>query len=131
MLLISIWQRRYPDKRLKGLGKVAREHNVVIIRIAVRATSCRNSIHNSAAIIDADGKLLGIYRKMHIPDDPAYYEKFYFTPGDLGFQAFDTRFGKISVLVCWDQWFPEAATVGYVTRCKYYILPDSYRLASR
>jgi N-carbamoylputrescine amidase len=65
--------------------------------------------HNTAAIIDADGKYLGMYRKMHIPDDPLFYEKFYFTPGDLGFRAWDTKFGRIGVLICWDQWFPEAA----------------------
>ena len=65
--------------------------------------------HNTAAIIDADGSLLGIYRKMHIPDDPLFYEKFYFTPGDLGFRAWQTRYGKIGVLICWDQWYPEAA----------------------
>src|SRR6202795_1837914 len=65
--------------------------------------------HNTAAVIEADGTLKGIYRKMHIPDDPAYYEKFYFTPGDLGFRAFDTAVGKIGTLICWDQWYPEGA----------------------
>jgi N-carbamoylputrescine amidase len=65
--------------------------------------------HNSAAVIDATGAIAGIYRKMHIPDDPAYYEKFYFTPGDLGFRAFDTQFGRIGALICWDQWYPEGA----------------------
>ena len=65
--------------------------------------------HNTAAVIDGDGRLAGIYRKMHIPDDPLYYEKYYFTPGDLGFRAFDTRVGRIGVLVCWDQWYPEGA----------------------
>ena len=65
--------------------------------------------HNTAAVLDSDGELLGIYRKMHIPDDPLYHEKYYFTPGDTGFRTFDTRFGRIGVLVCWDQWFPEAA----------------------
>ena len=65
--------------------------------------------HNSAAVIDADGSLLGVYRKMHIPDDPLFYEKFYFTPGDLGFRAWQTRYAKIGVLICWDQWYPEAA----------------------
>ncbi|MFM7214653.1 MAG: carbon-nitrogen hydrolase, partial [Verrucomicrobiota bacterium] len=65
--------------------------------------------HNTAVIIDADGTLLGRYRKMHIPDDPLFYEKFYFTPGDLGFRAWNTRFGRIGVLICWDQWYPEAA----------------------
>jgi N-carbamoylputrescine amidase len=65
--------------------------------------------HNTAVIIDADGTLLGIYRKMHIPDDPLYYEKFYFTPGDTGFRAWQTKYGKIGVLICWDQWYPEGA----------------------
>jgi N-carbamoylputrescine amidase len=65
--------------------------------------------HNSAAIIDANGELAGVYRKMHIPDDPAYYEKFYFTPGDLGFPSFETRAGRIATLICWDQWYPEGA----------------------
>jgi N-carbamoylputrescine amidase len=65
--------------------------------------------HNTVAVIDADGQYLGMYRKMHIPDDPRYYEKFYFTPGDLGFKNFDTKYGRIGVLICWDQWFPEAA----------------------
>jgi N-carbamoylputrescine amidase len=65
--------------------------------------------HNSAVVLDADGSCLGVYRKMHIPDDPLYYEKFYFTPGDVGFRAFSTRFARVGVCVCWDQWFPEAA----------------------
>jgi N-carbamoylputrescine amidase len=65
--------------------------------------------HNTAVVFDADGRTAGVYRKMHIPDDPNYYEKFYFTPGDLGFGAFDTRFGRLGPLVCWDQWYPEAA----------------------
>ncbi len=65
--------------------------------------------HNSALIVDSSGEILGVYRKMHIPDDPAYYEKFYFTPGDLGFQAFDTAYGRIGTMICWDQWYPEAA----------------------
>ena len=65
--------------------------------------------HNSAVILDADGSVAGIYRKMHIPDDPAYYEKFYFTPGDLGFRAFNTKFGRVGTLICWDQWYPEGA----------------------
>jgi N-carbamoylputrescine amidase len=65
--------------------------------------------HNTAAILDADGSIRGLYRKMHIPDDPLYYEKYYFTPGDLGFRAHDTKFGRIGTLVCWDQWYPEGA----------------------
>ena len=65
--------------------------------------------HNTAVVFDADGSLMGLYRKMHIPDDPLYYEKYYFTPGDLGFKAFGTRYGTVGTLICWDQWFPEAA----------------------
>jgi N-carbamoylputrescine amidase len=67
--------------------------------------------HNTTAVLDADGSYLGKYRKMHIPDDPGYYEKFYFTPGDLGYKVFNTKFAKIGVLICWDQWYPEAARI--------------------
>ena len=80
---------------------------VIIASLFEKRTS--GLYHNTAAVIDADGSLLGLYRKMHIPDDPLYYEKFYFTPGDLGFRAWQTRYGKIGVLICWDQWYPEAA----------------------
>jgi len=80
---------------------------VVIASLFEKRTS--GLYHNTAAVIDADGSLLGIYRKMHIPDDPLYYEKFYFTPGDLGFRTWHTRYAKIGILICWDQWFPEAA----------------------
>jgi N-carbamoylputrescine amidase len=90
------------------LAKVAKEAGVVLIASLFERRSA-GVYHNTAAIIDADGSPLGLYRKMHIPDDPLYYEKYYFTPGDLGFRAFDTRFGRIGVLVCWDQWFPEGA----------------------
>ena len=81
--------------------------------------------HNTAAIIDADGTLLGIYRKMHIPDDPLYFEKFYFTPGDLGFRAFDTRFGRVAALVCWDQWFPEAARLAALSGAQVLFYPTA------
>ena len=90
------------------LSKVAKELGIVIIGSLFERRAA-GLYHNTAVVIDADGELRGLYRKMHIPDDPLYYEKFYFTPGDLGFQAFDTRFGRIGVLICWDQWFPEAA----------------------
>jgi N-carbamoylputrescine amidase len=90
------------------LGDVARENGVVIIASLFEKRSA-GLYHNTAAIIDASGKLLGKYRKMHIPDDPLYHEKFYFAPGDLGFQAWQTAQGKIGVCVCWDQWYPEAA----------------------
>jgi len=88
--------------------KLARKHKVVVIASLFERRAA-GVYHNTAAIIDADGSLLGTYRKMHIPDDPLYYEKFYFTPGDLGFRAWQTRHGKIGVLICWDQWYPEGA----------------------
>src|SRR5205085_4544351 len=90
------------------LSQVARQHKIVII-VPVFERRAPGLYHNSAVVIDADGSVAGLYRKMHIPDDPAYYEKFYFTPGDLGFRAFDTRAGKLGTLVCWDQWYPEGA----------------------
>jgi N-carbamoylputrescine amidase len=81
--------------------------------------------HNTAAVIDADGRYLGKYRKMHIPDDPQYYEKFYFTPGDLGFRSWDTRFGRIGVLVCWDQWYPEAARLTALSGAQILFYPTA------
>ena len=97
-----------PGPSTQALGKAARQAGVVVIA-PVFERRAPGLYHNSAAVIDADGRVVGIYRKMHIPDDPAYYEKFYFAPGDLGFRAFDTRVGRIGTLVCWDQWYPEAA----------------------
>ncbi|MGH8621809.1 MAG: carbon-nitrogen hydrolase [Burkholderiales bacterium] len=97
-----------PGPTTETLGNVARETGVVVIA-SLFERRAPGLYHNTAAIIEADGKLKGIYRKMHIPDDPAYYEKFYFTPGDLGFRAFDTKVGPIGALVCWDQWYPEGA----------------------
>lgn len=97
-----------PGASTEVLAKVAKEAGVVLIA-SLFERRAPGVYHNTAAVLDADGSLLGIYRKMHIPDDPLFFEKFYFTPGDLGFRAFDTRFGRIGVLVCWDQWFPEGA----------------------
>ena len=97
-----------PGDSTSALGKVARELGVLIIASLFERRSA-GVYHNTAVIIDANGKLMGKYRKMHIPDDPLYHEKFYFTPGDLGFQAWPTAHGKIGVCVCWDQWYPEAA----------------------
>jgi len=97
-----------PGPSTEALGKVAKELGVVLVASLFERRAA-GLYHNTAAILDADGALLGIYRKMHIPDDPLFYEKFYFTPGDLGFRAWETRFGKIGVCVCWDQWYPEAA----------------------
>ena len=92
-----------PGPSTEAFQQIAREEKVVIIASLFEKRAA-GLYHNTAAIIDTDGSLLGIYRKMHIPDDPLYYEKFYFTPGDLGFRAWDTAFGRIGVLICWDQW---------------------------
>jgi N-carbamoylputrescine amidase len=97
-----------PGPTTEALGKLAKKLSVVIIA-PVFERRAAGLYHNSAAVIDATGEMAGLYRKMHIPDDPAYYEKFYFTPGDLGFRAFETRAGRIATLICWDQWYPEAA----------------------
>ena len=97
-----------PGPTTDALSAAARDAGVVVIA-PVFERRAPGVYHNSAAVIDADGSVAGIYRKMHIPDDPAFYEKFYFTPGDLGFRAFDTRAGRIGTLICWDQWYPEGA----------------------
>ncbi|MEK6302110.1 MAG: carbon-nitrogen hydrolase [Acidobacteriota bacterium] len=97
-----------PGSSTEALGRVARERRVTIVA-PVFERRAAGLYHNSAALIDTEGSVSGIYRKMHIPDDPAYYEKFYFTPGDLGFRAFETAAGKIGTLICWDQWYPEGA----------------------
>lgn len=99
-----------PGPTTKTLGEVARELNVVIIA-SLFEKRAEGLYHNTTAVIDADGSYLGKYRKMHIPDDPAFYEKFYFTPGDLGYKVFQTKYAKIGVLICWDQWYPEAARI--------------------
>ena len=97
-----------PGRTTDALQPIAKELGVVIIASLFEKRT-EGIYHNTAAVIDADGTYLGKYRKMHIPDDPAYYEKFYFTPGDLGFKSFATKFGKLGVLICWDQRYPEAA----------------------
>lgn len=97
-----------PGPSTAAFQRAAKKHGVVVIA-SLFEKRASGLYHNTAAIIDADGTLLGVYRKMHIPDDPLFYEKFYFTPGDIGFKAWDTKFGKIGVLICWDQWYPEAA----------------------
>ena len=97
-----------PGPTTQALAPLARELKIVLIA-SLFEKRARGLYHNTAAMLDADGTLKGIYRKMHIPDDPLYYEKFYFTPGDLGFKAFDTEVGRIGTLVCWDQWYPEGA----------------------
>ena len=106
--LFQAGRDRFPAPAPRPCNNLARRHRVVIIASLFEKRAA-GVYHNTAAIIDADGSLLGLYRKMHIPDDPLYYEKFYFTPGDLGFRAWHTRRGKIGVCICWDQWYPEAA----------------------
>ena len=97
-----------PGPASEALARVAKEKGVVVVASLFERRAA-GVYHNTCAVLDADGSFLGKYRKMHIPDDPLYYEKFYFTPGDLGFPNFDTRYGRIGVLVCWDQWYPEGA----------------------
>ena len=97
-----------PGPSTEALGRAARDAGVAVV-VPVFERRAAGLYHNSAVVIDADGRTVGLYRKMHIPDDPLFYEKFYFTPGDLGFQAFDVRPGRIGTLICWDQWYPEGA----------------------
>jgi N-carbamoylputrescine amidase len=97
-----------PGPTSDRIAQAARESGVAVVASLFERRTA-GLYHNTAAVFDADGSLLGLYRKTHIPDDPLYFEKYYFTPGDLGFRVFDTRFGRVGVLVCWDQWFPEAA----------------------
>lgn len=99
-----------PGPSTESLSAVAKELGVVIIASLFEKRT-QGIYHNTTAVLDADGSYLGKYRKMHIPDDPAYYEKFYFTPGDLGYKVFKTKFATIGVLICWDQWYPEAARI--------------------
>jgi N-carbamoylputrescine amidase len=97
-----------PGPSTETFQKLAKDHSIVLIASLFEKRAAV-LYHNTAAVIDADGSLLGVYRKMHIPDDPLFYEKFYFTPGDLGFRSWKTRYATIGVLICWDQWYPEAA----------------------
>jgi N-carbamoylputrescine amidase len=113
-----------PGSSTERLQPLAAELGVVIVAslFEKRATGL---YHNTAVVIDADGALLGRYRKMHIPDDPLFFEKFYFTPGDLGFRAFDTKFGRIATLVCWDQWYPEAARLAAMSGANVLFYPTA------
>ena len=113
-----------PGPSTEALQPLAKELNVVIIA-SLFEKRAEGLYHNTTAVIDADGSYLGKYRKMHIPDDPAYYEKFYFTPGDLGFRAWDTRFGRIGVCVCWDQWYPEAARLMALAGAEVLVYPTA------
>ena len=113
-----------PGASTELLQSVAKELGVVIIA-SLFEKRAEGIYHNTAAVIDADGTYLGKYRKMHIPDDPAYYEKFYFTPGDLGFMSFATKFGTLGVLICWDQWYPEAARLTALSGAEILFYPTA------
>ena len=113
-----------PGPATEQLGALAAELGVVIIA-SLFEKRAEGLYHNTAAVIDADGRYLGKYRKMHIPDDPQYYEKFYFTPGDLGFRTWTTRYGKLGVLVCWDQWYPEAARITAMSGAEILLYPTA------
>ena len=97
-----------PGPTSAKLGQIAKKHSIVLVA-SLFEKRAPGVYHNTAAVFDSDGALRGLYRKMHIPDDPLYYEKYYFTPGDLGFRAHNTSFGRVGTLVCWDQWYPEGA----------------------
>jgi N-carbamoylputrescine amidase len=118
-----------PGPSTEVLGRVAGELGVVIVA-SLFEQRAKGLYHNSTAVLDADGSFLGKYRKMHIPDDPAYFEKFYFTPGDLGYKVFKTRFATIGVLICWDQWYPEAARITSLMGAEILFYPTAIGWAS-
>ena len=113
-----------PGPTTDTFEKLAAELGVVIIA-SLFEQRAQGLYHNTTAVIDADGTYMGKYRKMHIPDDPGYYEKFYFTPGDLGYRIFETKFGKVGVLICWDQWYPEAARITSLMGADILVFPTA------
>ncbi len=113
-----------PGPMSEQIAAAAKEHGVVVVGSYFEKRAA-GLYHNTAVVYDVDGKTAGVYRKMHIPDDPLYYEKFYFTPGDLGFRSFDTKCGRIGVCVCWDQWFPEAARLTALTGAEILFYPTA------
>lgn len=126
------------DKRFLGLAEPVHENSLTVNKLAGLAADleivivaslferrAKSLFHNTAVVIDADGRYLGKYRKMHIPEDPLYYEKFYFAPGDLGYKTFSTRYAEIGVLICWDQWFPEAARLTAMQGAEIIFIPTA------
>ncbi len=113
-----------PGYSTEVFGKIAKETKTVIV-LSLFEKRAAGLYHNTAVVIEKDGTIAGTYRKMHIPDDPAYYEKFYFTPGDIGFQPIETSVGKLGVLVCWDQWYPEAARLMAMNDAEVLIYPTA------
>ena len=113
-----------PSPTSTTLSNLAKELQVVLI-VPLFEKRTQGIYHNTAIVIDADGSIAGTYRKMHIPDDPCFFEKFYFTPGDTGFKSFSTRYGKVGVLICWDQWFPEAARLTALSGAQFLFYPTA------
>jgi N-carbamoylputrescine amidase len=113
-----------PGPTSTTLSNLAKELQVVLI-VPLFEKRTQGIYHNTAIVIDADGSIAGTYRKMHIPDDPCFFEKFYFTPGDTGFKSFSTRYGKVGVLICWDQWFPEAARLTSLSGAQFLFYPTA------
>lgn len=113
-----------PGPSTEALGEVAKECGIVVVASLFERRAA-GLYHNTAVVLDADGRLAGQYRKMHIPDDPGYYEKFYFTPGDLGFEPVNTKVGRLGVLVCWDQWYPEAARLMALAGAEILLYPTA------
>ena len=113
-----------PGPTTDALSSAAKKHGVVIVGSVFERRSA-GVYHNSSVVLNVDGDLLGVYRKMHIPDDPLFYEKFYFTPGDLGFRVFETPFGRIAPLICWDQWYPEAARLAALAGAEILVYPTA------
>ena len=113
-----------PGPTSETLSKLAKELEVVLI-VPLFEKRTEGIYHNTALVIDADGSIAGTYRKMHIPDDPCFFEKFYFTPGDTGFKSFSTRYGRVGVLICWDQWFPEAARLSTLSGAQFLFYPTA------
>jgi len=113
-----------PGPTTESFTRLARELKVVIVG-SIFERRMAGVYHNTAFVVDADGTLMGLYRKMHIPDDPRFYEKYYFTPGDLGFRCFDTRYARIAPLVCWDQWYPEGARLAALSGAQILFYPTA------
>jgi N-carbamoylputrescine amidase len=113
-----------PGPSTETLGKLARELKVVIVASLFERRAA-GLYHNTAAVLGADGEIIGLYRKMHIPDDPLYFEKYYFTPGDLGFNSIETPHGRLGVLVCWDQWYPEGARIAALSGADLLVYPTA------
>jgi N-carbamoylputrescine amidase len=113
-----------PGPSTNFFGKIAKEENIVLV-LSLFEKRAAGLYHNTAVVMEVDGSIAGIYRKMHIPDDPGFYEKFYFTPGDLGFNPIETSVGKLGVLICWDQWYPEAARLMAMAGAEILIYPTA------